>query len=61
MAWFHNNNNRAIVDMAAYVHEYFVLHENQIAYLYVEGGGPALAATPNDAQVLGTIARHLNA
>jgi hypothetical protein len=46
--------------MAHYVHEYFVLHENQIAYLYVEGGGPALAATPNDAQVLAIIARHLN-
>jgi len=61
MAWFHNNNNGAIVDMAVYVHEYLVLHENQIAYLDVEGGGPALATTPNDAQVLATIARHLNA
>jgi hypothetical protein len=61
MAWFHHNNNGAIIDMAIYVHEYFVLHENQIAYVYVEGGGPALAATPNDAQVLAIIAQHLNA
>jgi hypothetical protein len=60
MAWFHTNNG-ALVDMAPYVHEYFVLHEDQIAYLYVEGGGPALAATPNDAQVLTIIARHLDA
>jgi hypothetical protein len=60
MAWFHHNNG-AVIDMAVYVHEYFVLHENQIAYLYIEGSGPALATTPNDAQVLATIARHLSA
>jgi hypothetical protein len=60
MAWFHTTNGAMIGSVAPYAHEYFVLHENQIAYLYVEGGGPALATTPNDAQVLATIALHLN-
>jgi len=36
-----------------------VLHETHIAYLYVEGTGPALATAPNDAQILATITRHL--
>jgi hypothetical protein len=61
MAWFHINTHGAVIDLSPYVHEYFVLHENQIAYLYVEGAGPALATTPDDAQVLAAIARHLSA
>jgi hypothetical protein len=61
MAWFHSTNGAMIGSVAPDAHEYFVLHGNQIAYLYVEGGGPALATTPDDAQVLATIARHLNA
>jgi len=60
MAWFHKNNG-AIIDLSPYTHEYFVLHGNQIAYLYAEGAGPALATTPNDAQPLAVIARHLSA
>jgi hypothetical protein len=60
-AWFHSNTHGAIIDLSPYAHEYFVLRENQIAYLYVEGAGPALATTPNDAQVLAAIARHLSA
>lgn len=60
MAWFHSTNGAMIGSVAPDAHEYFVLHENQIAYLYVEGGGPALATTPDDAEVLATIARHLN-
>ncbi|MFY9669508.1 MAG: hypothetical protein WAK44_16285 [Trebonia sp.] len=61
MAWFHSTNGKRFGDIAPYAHEYFVLHETQIAYLYVEGAGPALATTPNDAQVLAAITRHLNA
>ena len=61
MAWFHSTNGKRFGDVAPYAHEYFVLHETQIAYLYVEGAGPALATTPNDAQVLAAITRHLNA
>jgi hypothetical protein len=61
MAWFHSTNGARFGDIAPYAHEYFVLHETQIAYLYVEGAGPALATTPNDAQVLAAITRHLNA
>ena len=61
MAWFHSTNGVMIGSMAPDAHEYFVLDENQIASLYVEGAGHSLAATPNDAQVLATIARHLNA
>ena len=60
MAWFHSTHGARFGDLAPYTHEYFVLHETQIAYLYVEGAGPALATTPNDAQVLATITRHLN-
>jgi hypothetical protein len=58
MAWFHRNQ-RAVPDLAPYTHEYFVLHENEIAYVYVRGGGPALATTPDDGQALASIARHL--
>jgi hypothetical protein len=61
MAWFHSTNGKRFGDRAPYAHEYFALHQTQIAYLYVEGAGPALAATPNDAQVLAAITRHLNA
>jgi hypothetical protein len=61
MAWFHSTNGARFGDLAPYSHEYFVLHETKIAYLYVEGAGPALATTPNDAQVLAAITRHLNA
>jgi hypothetical protein len=61
MAWFHSTNGARFGDRPPYAHEYFVLHETQIAYLYVEGAGPALATTPNDAQVLAAITRHLNA
>jgi hypothetical protein len=61
MAWFHTNTHSAVIDLPAYAHEYFVLHENQIAYLYVEGAGSALATTPDDAQVLAVIARYLSA
>jgi len=61
MAWFHNTNGARFGALAPYTHEYFALHETQIAYLYVEGAGPALATTPNDAQVLATMTRHLNA
>jgi hypothetical protein len=61
MAWFHSTNGKRFGDVAPYAHEYFVLHETKIAYLYVEGAGPALATTPNDAQVLAAITRHLNA
>lgn len=61
MAWFHKTNGARFGDLAPYAHEYFVLHDTQIAYLYVEGAGPALATTPNDPQVLATITRHLNA
>jgi hypothetical protein len=61
MAWFHSNTHGALIDLSPYAHEYFVLHENQIAYLYVEGKEAALATTPNDAQILATIARHLSA
>lgn len=61
MAWFHSTNGKRFGDRAPYAHEYFALHETQIAYLYVEGAGPALAATPDDAQVLAVITRHLNA
>ena len=60
MAWFHSTNGARFGDLAPYAHEYFVLHETQIAYVYVEGAGPALATTPNDAQILAAIARHLN-
>jgi hypothetical protein len=60
MAWFHSTHG-AVVDLAPYIHEYFVLHANEVAYVYVEGGGSALAATPDDALVLATIAQHLNA
>jgi hypothetical protein len=60
MAWFHSTNGAMIGSMAPDAHEYFVLHENLIAYLYVLGGGPALATTPDDAQVLATMAQHLN-
>ena len=61
MAWFHSTNGARFGDLAPYAHEYFVLRETQIAYLYVEGAGPALATTPDDAQVLAAITRHLNA
>jgi hypothetical protein len=61
MAWFHSTNGSTVGDLAPYTHEYFVLHQNQIAYLYVEGSGPALAATPDDAHVLATIVQHLSA
>lgn len=61
MAWFHTTNGNRLGDRAPYAHEYFVLHQTQIAYLYVQGGGPALAATPDDAQVLAAITGHLNA
>jgi hypothetical protein len=61
MAWFHSTNGARFGDRSPYAHEYFVLHETQIAYLYVEGAGPALATTPNDAQVLAAITRHLSA
>ena len=61
MAWFHSTNGKMFGNIAPYAHEYFVLNETQIAYLYVEGAGPALATTPNDAQVLAAITRHLNA
>jgi hypothetical protein len=61
MAWFHSTNGKRFGDRPPYAHEYFVLHETQIAYLYVEGAGPALAATPDDAQVLTAITRHLSA
>ena len=60
-AWFQSTNGKRYGDIAPYSHEYFVLHGTQIAYVYVEGAGPALAATPNDAQVLSAITRHLNA
>jgi hypothetical protein len=60
MAWFHSTHG-LVPDLAPYIHEYFVLHANQIAYVFVQGGGSALAATPNDAQILATIAQHLNA
>lgn len=59
MAWFLSTHG-AVVDLAPYIHEYFVLHANEITYVYVEGGGSTLAATPNDALVLATIAQHLN-
>jgi hypothetical protein len=59
VAWFHNTHGQ-VVDLAAYIHEYFVLHGTEIAYVYVEGGGSALATVPDDAQVLAVIARHLN-
>ena len=61
MAWFHSTNGKRLVDMAPYAHEYFALHQTQIAYLFVEGAGPALATTSNDAQVLAAITRHLSA
>jgi hypothetical protein len=61
MAWFHSTNGARFGDIAPYAHEYFVWHETQIAYLFVEGAGPALATTPNDAQVLAAITRHLSA
>ena len=61
MAWFHSTNGKRFGDLPPYAHEYFVLHDTQIAYLYVEGAGPAVATTPNDAQVLAAITRHLNA
>ena len=61
MAWFHRTNGARFGDLAPYTHEYFVLHQTQIAYLYVDGAGPALATTPDDAQVLAAITRHLNA
>jgi hypothetical protein len=61
MAWFHSTNGDMVGSIAPYAHEYFVLHENQIAYLFVEGAGPALATAPDDAQVLATIEAHLNA
>jgi hypothetical protein len=61
MAWFHSTNGEVVGSLAPDAHEYFVLHENQIAYLYVQGGGPALATTPDDAEVLATMAQHLNA
>ena len=61
MAWFHSTNGKRFGDRAPYAHEYFALHGTQIAYLYVEGAGPALATTPNDAQVLAAITRHLSA
>jgi len=61
MAWFHSTNGVRFGDRAPYAHEYFALHDTQIAYLYVEGAGPALATTPNDAQVLAVITRHLTA
>jgi hypothetical protein len=60
MAWFHSTNGKRMGDMAPYAHEYFVWHGTQIAYLYVEGAGTALATMPNDAQVLAAITRHLN-
>jgi hypothetical protein len=60
MAWFHSNHGE-LPDLAPYVHEYFVLHENEIAYVYVQGAGPALATDPDDAQVLATITGHLTA
>jgi hypothetical protein len=59
MAWF-DSTKGAIADLAPYIHEYFVLNENEIAYVFVRGSGPALAATPDDAQVLATIAQHLS-
>lgn len=59
MAWFHSTNGALVGSLAPYAHEYFVLHANEIGYVYVEGGGAALAITPNDGQVLATIARHL--
>ena len=61
MAWFQSTNGAMIGSIAPYAHEYFVLHENEITYVDVEGGGSALAATPNDALVLATIGQHLNA
>jgi hypothetical protein len=61
MAWFHSTNGARFGDLPPYAHEYFVLHQTQIAYLYVEGAGHALATTPNDAQVLAAITRHLSA
>ena len=60
MAWYHTTNGKRLGDMAPYAHEYFALHATHIAYLYVEGTGPALATTPNDAQILAAITRHLN-
>ncbi|HEY7261467.1 MAG TPA: hypothetical protein VH589_08300 [Trebonia sp.] len=60
MAWFHSTNGKRFGDRPPYAHEYFALHQTQIAYLFVEGQGPALATTPNDAQVLAAITRHLN-
>ncbi len=60
MAWFHSTNGETVGSLAPYSHEYFALHQNEISYVYVEGGGSALATTPDDSQVLATIARHLN-
>ena len=60
MAWFLSTNG-AVVDLAPYIHEYFVLHANEIAYVYVEGGDSALTTTPNDSQVVAIIAQHLDA
>jgi hypothetical protein len=60
MAWFHSTNGEMVGSLAPYSHEYFVLRGTEIAYVYVDGGGSALATTPDDAQVLAVIARHLN-
>jgi hypothetical protein len=59
MAWFTINNGGAAPDLARYTHEYFAVAGNEIVYVFVRGQGSALATTPDDAQVLATIAQHL--